>query len=197
MPRPGRDGRAHGSQLVAVVVVDYDAAEVGDGFDQFLEALVPVGGGFEEEHDSLVGEAELEVAELADVVDQVFGVVDLRGRRLGEGLVAELLSRMAMSDFSSTTSLMVTKGAPAALACSTKSFQASGSSSSKITEGTSSLTYPLKRRMPWPEINATMSSLSEMRLSGCIERVLSQKTGLRRRCSEMWTSRKPGGLALL
>jgi hypothetical protein len=32
---------------------------------------------------------------------------------------------MAMSDFSRTTSLMVTKVVPAALACSTKSFQAS------------------------------------------------------------------------
>src|ERR1035441_5382065 len=77
-------------------------------------------------------------------------------------------SRMAMSDFSSVTSLMVTKLAPAALACSTKSFHESGSSSSKMTVGTYSVMYPLKRRMPWPAMNATMSSFSEIRLSDCI-----------------------------
>src|SRR5258708_4869307 len=38
---------------------------------------------------------------------------------------------MATSAFSRTTSLMVMKGAPAALACSTKSFQPSAFSSSK------------------------------------------------------------------
>src|SRR5450631_862453 len=34
--------------LVLVAVVDYDAAEVGDRLDEFLEALVPLGGGLEE-----------------------------------------------------------------------------------------------------------------------------------------------------
>src|SRR5580704_5109916 len=29
--------------------------------------------------------------------------------------------------------------------------------------------------MPWPAMNATMSSLSEMRLSGCMDGLLSQK----------------------
>ncbi len=60
---------------------------------RFLEALVPFGGDFEEEHDALVGEAELEVAELADVVDEVLGVVDLGGVVVGEGLVAELIEQ--------------------------------------------------------------------------------------------------------
>ena len=85
-----------------------------------------------------------------------------------------------MSDFSSTTSLMVTKGAPAALACSTKSFQPSGFSSSKTTVGTSSVTKPLRRRMPWPAMKATMSSLSEIRLSGCIDIPIVSETPVRR-----------------
>ena len=56
-----------------------------------LEAVVPVGGDLEEEHDALVGEAELQVADLADVIDEIFGVVDLFGDVAGEGLVAELV----------------------------------------------------------------------------------------------------------
>ncbi len=43
--------------VFGVVVVDYDAAEVGDGFDEGLETVVPFGGGLEDEHDALVGEA--------------------------------------------------------------------------------------------------------------------------------------------
>ncbi len=38
-----------------------------------------------------MGEAELEIADLADVIDEVFGVVDLLGDVAGEGLVAELV----------------------------------------------------------------------------------------------------------
>ena len=129
---------------VFVAVVDYDAAEVGDGFDEDLETVVPLGGGLEDEHDALVGEAELEVADFADVVDEVLGVVELGAdvgvRSPGKDWSRSWSSRMAMSDFSRTTSLMVTKGAPAALACSTKSFQPSGFSSSKMTVGTSSVT---------------------------------------------------------
>ncbi len=70
-------GGGHGSLLVALAVVDHDAAEVGDCLHQVLEAVVPVGGDLEDEHDALVGEAELEIADLADVVDEILGVVDL------------------------------------------------------------------------------------------------------------------------
>jgi len=77
--------------LVALAVVDDDAAEVGDGLQQVLEAVVPVCGDLEDEHDALVGEAELEVADLADVVDEVLGVVDLFGVFVREGFVAELI----------------------------------------------------------------------------------------------------------
>ena len=38
-----------------------------------------------QEHDALVGEAELEVADLADVVDEVLGVVELVGRVVRRG----------------------------------------------------------------------------------------------------------------
>ncbi len=54
--RPGWGG-GHGRLLVGVAVVDDDAAEVGDGFDEVLEAVVPFGGDLEDEHDALVGEA--------------------------------------------------------------------------------------------------------------------------------------------
>src|SRR5215472_10387949 len=56
---------------------------------------------------------------------------------------------------------MVTKFAPAALASSTKSFHASGWSSSTVqgTLGTSSLIYALNRLKPWPSMKAVMSSL--------------------------------------
>src|SRR5882757_4933440 len=66
------------------------------------------------------------------------------------------------------TSLMVTKFAPEALACSTKSFQLSGVSSSKMTLGTSSETYAFMHRRPLPAMKATMSSLRERRLSTCM-----------------------------
>ncbi len=36
-------------------------------------------------------EAELEIADLADVVDEIFGVVDLFGVIVGKGLVTELI----------------------------------------------------------------------------------------------------------
>ena len=42
-----------------------------------------------------MGEAELEVAELADVVDEVLGVVDLGSFGVGECLVAELFEQDA------------------------------------------------------------------------------------------------------
>src|SRR5579862_183092 len=77
--------------LVALAVVDDDAIEPGDRLHEVLEAVVPVGSDLEEEHDALVGEAELQVADLADVVDEVFGVVDLFGDVAGEGFVAELV----------------------------------------------------------------------------------------------------------
>ena len=63
--------------LVDVAVVDNDAAQVGDGLEEALEAVVPVGGDLEDEHDSLVGEAELEVA-------------DLSARSRGDGLAVVL-----------------------------------------------------------------------------------------------------------
>jgi hypothetical protein len=80
-----------GGSVVAVAVVYDDAAEVGDGLDEVLETVVPVSGDLEDEHDALMGEAKLEVADFADVVDEVFGVVQLGGLVVREGLVAELV----------------------------------------------------------------------------------------------------------
>src|SRR5271157_4917408 len=69
---------------------------------------------------------------------------------------------------------MERKAQPAFLASSTKSFQLSGlSRGSHITLCTSSVTYPWNRLMPWPRMNATISSLrlersSDMEVSrGC------------------------------
>src|ERR1700677_464628 len=45
--------------LVAVVIVHDDAAEIGDGVHQVLEAVVPVGRDLEDEHYALVRESEL------------------------------------------------------------------------------------------------------------------------------------------
>jgi hypothetical protein len=109
--------------FVVVAVVDDEAAKIGDGFEQLLESVVPFGGGLKEEHDALVGESQLEVAGLADVVDEVLGVFDLLGLIVGVGLVAELFEQDGDVGF-----------------CSTKSFQPSGLSSSKRTVGTSSAT---------------------------------------------------------
>src|SRR3981081_2741675 len=63
--------------LVALAVIDHDASEIGDCLHQVLEAVVPVGGDLEDEHDALVGEAKLEIADLANVIDEIFSVVDL------------------------------------------------------------------------------------------------------------------------
>ena len=76
--------------FVFVAVVDHDAAEIVDGLEELLEPVVPLGGGLEEEHDALVGEAELEVAGLADVVDEVLGVLKFLGFVVGVDVVAEL-----------------------------------------------------------------------------------------------------------
>src|ERR1700744_548637 len=43
--------------FLLVAVVDYDAAEVGDGLHEVLEAVVPVGCDFEDEHDALMCES--------------------------------------------------------------------------------------------------------------------------------------------
>ena len=77
------------SLFVVVTVFDDDAAEIGDRLEQVLEAVVPVGGNFEEEHDTLVREAELQITDLADVTQQPFGVVDLRRFVVGIDLVAD------------------------------------------------------------------------------------------------------------
>jgi hypothetical protein len=73
------------------VVIDDEAANVGGGFHQILEAVVPVGRGLEQEHDALVGEAELQVAGFADVLQKRFGVVDVDIFLFGEVVFAELL----------------------------------------------------------------------------------------------------------
>src|SRR5260370_28943235 len=78
--------------LVTLAVIDHNATEVGHCLHQILEAVVPVGGDLHYEHDSLVGEAKLEIADLADVVDEILGVVDLF-RGFGEGFVAKLVER--------------------------------------------------------------------------------------------------------
>ncbi len=63
------------------------AASIG-----ILEAIVPVGAGLEEEHDALVGEAELRIsASLPTCFDQRLGVVEVDVFLLGEGVIAELL----------------------------------------------------------------------------------------------------------
>jgi hypothetical protein len=77
--------------LVGFAVVDDYTAEIGDCLHEVLETVVPIGGDLEEEHDALVGEAELQVTDLADVIDEVLRVVDLLGDIAGEGLVAELV----------------------------------------------------------------------------------------------------------
>ena len=79
--------------LVFVAFIDHDAAEVGDGFDEFLEPFVPFGRGFEEEHHALMREPKLQVAELADVVDEVLGVVDLWRVGVRVSLVTKLLEQ--------------------------------------------------------------------------------------------------------
>ena len=76
---------------VFVTVFDDDAAEVADGLHEVLEGVVPLGGGLEDEHDALVGEAELEVADFADVLHQLFGFLDLDAFGVGKGLLADLV----------------------------------------------------------------------------------------------------------
>jgi len=75
------------------VIVDDDAAKVGDGLHQALEAVIPVGRDLEYEHDALVGEAKLEIADFADVVDEIFGVIEILRGVVGKALVAELVEQ--------------------------------------------------------------------------------------------------------
>ena len=49
-----------------------------DGFHQVLEAVVPLGGRLKEEHDALVSEAKLQMADLSDVLDEVLGIFESR-----------------------------------------------------------------------------------------------------------------------
>jgi hypothetical protein len=74
-----------------VAIVGDDAAEFGDGLHQVLKTVVPVGGDFKEEHDALMGEAELEIADLADVFDEVLGIFYLFDCGVGEAVLAELV----------------------------------------------------------------------------------------------------------
>ena len=94
-----------------------------------------------QEDDALVDKAELDVADFADVVDEGLRFFDFGAFFVGEVEVLQLFEEQLEVFFFERTSLMVTKGAPAALAVSTKSFQLSGlSSSSHMTVGTSSPT---------------------------------------------------------
>ena len=77
--------------LLVVGVVDDDGAEFGDGLHEVLEAVVPFGGGFEEKHNSLMREADLEVSDLADVTDEELRIFELGDLGVGEVLFADLL----------------------------------------------------------------------------------------------------------
>ena len=119
----------------------------------------------QEDH-ALVNEAELDVADLADVRGEGLRFIDFGHFVVGEVGLLQLLEEQFEVFFSSLVSLMVRKMAPAALAVSTKSFQLSGlASSSHRTVGTSSPTYPGTRRIPWPSMKATISSFRESKLS--------------------------------
>ena len=54
--------------VVRVRVVDDDVVKALDVFEQRLIALVPLGGGFVQEHNSLIDETELNVSEHAGVL---------------------------------------------------------------------------------------------------------------------------------
>lgn len=75
------------------MVVDNDAAKFGDGFEQFLEALVPLRGGLEEKHDALMGEPELQVSELPDMFDQSLRIFKFLAIVIGIILVAQLVEQ--------------------------------------------------------------------------------------------------------
>ena len=63
--------------LVALAVIYDYSAKIGDGLHEVLKTVVPIGSNLEDEHDALMGKAELKIADLADVIDEIFGVVDL------------------------------------------------------------------------------------------------------------------------
>jgi hypothetical protein len=93
--RKGRrlGGESKVFQALFVAFVEDDTAEVGRGFHQVLKAVIPVGGGLEEEHDALMREAELQVAGLANMFDQGFGIVEIDLFVFGKGMVAKLLEQ--------------------------------------------------------------------------------------------------------
>ncbi len=56
-----------------------------------MKPVVPFCGGFEQEHDALVGETKLEVTGLADVLQQRLGVIEVEIIIGGEGVIPQLL----------------------------------------------------------------------------------------------------------
>ena len=76
--------RYSSSSSCVVGVVDHDVLEAFDIFEQRLVALVPLGGGFVQEHQALVDEAELNVAEHAGVLAQPLRLDQLGGFLIGE-----------------------------------------------------------------------------------------------------------------
>ena len=79
--------------LLLVVVVYDHAAEVCRSLQKVLETVVPFSRDFKQEHNALVGEAKLQVACLADVLDQGFSVVDVNLFLFRKVVFAQLLEQ--------------------------------------------------------------------------------------------------------
>ena len=83
---------SHRSELLVAIVND-QAAEIRRGVHQVLETVVPFRRDFEQEHDSLVGKSELQIAGFANVFQQHLRVVEVELFVVGEGVVAELFEQ--------------------------------------------------------------------------------------------------------
>ncbi len=120
-----------------------DVAVVLQRLQQLLVALIPRRGVLVQKHNPLVRKAQLDIPHATHM--RTPATAPLRSRetpRPENSSPAALRRSSSRSSFSSTTSLMVRKAAPAAFAVSTKSFQLSAfESSSHSTVGTSSPTY--------------------------------------------------------
>ena len=168
-------------------------SEVFYEFQKLLVAFVPLRGVLVHKDDALVSKTELDIANLANVIDQV-----LRLMHFSRCLVGKLLRRCSCSDQHGPGRLLPTglrsssqTARPRLFAVSTKSFQLSGlSSSSHRTVGRSSVINPGSRRMEWPSMKATMSSFREIKSSGCIWKPLLSQM-LARRVRRGWVG-NPG-----
>ena len=77
--------RAHRRlDLFLAGVAEGHGAEAIEGFEQRLVALVPAGGAFVQKDDALIGEAEVDVADFADVSGEGLGLFEFRRIVIGE-----------------------------------------------------------------------------------------------------------------